>query len=325
MNEPRVSIGMPIYNGANYVRAAVESILHQDFRSFELIISDNASTDETSAICQGYAALDNRIRYYRNDKNLGAGPNMRKVVELARCDLFGWAMHDDVQLPGFLARCVAVMDQAPPSVVLVAPRAEIIDGNGDPIKEDWKVERLDVRSPRASSRVASVVRDVAWATAQLGLYRTDRLRQTRLLGSFPFSDHVLLLEVAALGEIWEIPEVLLQRRYHSNVSNLMNDTHAEFLEWFDTSRKPRRHTFWTFHHSLQPRWRLMWEFARSISSSPLSFAERVRSLAYVSAIWFSRERKRLTREYGLRLRARFVRFLAKARSEDHFYPGPRGR
>jgi len=309
----RVSIGMPVYNGADYVRTAIESILTQDFRSFELIISDNASTDETAAICREYAAADKRIRYYRNDKNLGAGPNMRRVVELARCDLFAWAMHDHVHLPGFLRRCIEVMDEAPPTVVLVAPGAEIIDAKGDGIKEDWKVERLDIRSHRPSVRAADVIRNVAWATAQFGVYRTEKLRRTRLIGSFPFSDHVLLLEVALLGEIWQIPDVLFQRRYHPGVSDLTNKTQAEFLEWFDTSNKPtRRRRFWRFRHHLQPRWQLMREFLRSVCTIPVSPVERMLSLAYVSAIWFSRERRRLTREYGFRLRDHVVRLLSNA-------------
>ena len=73
-NLPRVSIGMPIYNGERYLRSALDSLLAQTFEAFEIIISDNASTDATPAICSAYAAKDPRIRYYRNERNIGVHP-----------------------------------------------------------------------------------------------------------------------------------------------------------------------------------------------------------------------------------------------------------
>src|SRR6267142_6107507 len=142
--QPKVSVGLPVYNGAEFLRAALDSILRQDYRDFELIISDNASTDGTRAICQQYAQGDKRIRYFRNESNGGAAENYRRVFELARGDYFNWATHDDIQLPGFLRRCAEVLDKAPTSVVLVAPRAEIIDAEGRKI-EDWPVERLQTK------------------------------------------------------------------------------------------------------------------------------------------------------------------------------------
>ena len=132
---PKISIGLPVYNGANFLRPALDSILQQDYTDFELIISDNASTDETSQICQQYAADDRRIRFIRCESNIGAAGNFRKVFDLARSDYFKWATHDDIHLPGFLSRCVEVLGQSPPSVVLVAPRAELIDGEGKKLAE----------------------------------------------------------------------------------------------------------------------------------------------------------------------------------------------
>ena len=117
--KPRVTIGMPVYNGAALVGAALESILAQTLTDFELIISDNASTDATAEVCRSYAAKDRRIRYYRNEKNLGAAPNFNRVVELATNGVpyFKWAAHDDVIAPTFLEKCARVLDAAPQSVV----------------------------------------------------------------------------------------------------------------------------------------------------------------------------------------------------------------
>src|ERR1700737_2789384 len=95
MHVPRVSIGLPVYNGERYLRFAIDSLLEQDYINFELIISDNASTDATQAICQEFADKDPRVRYYRNQTNLGASGNYDRVFELARGDLFKWAAHDD--------------------------------------------------------------------------------------------------------------------------------------------------------------------------------------------------------------------------------------
>src|ERR1035438_9843576 len=99
---PRVSIGLPVYNGENYLDPALNSILRQDYSDLELIISDNASTDATGNICREYAAKDPRIRYYRNETNIGASANFNCLVKLARGEYFKWAAHDDVHLQGFL-------------------------------------------------------------------------------------------------------------------------------------------------------------------------------------------------------------------------------
>src|SRR6478752_913724 len=102
---PKLTIGVPVYNGATYLEAAVESILGQSFDDFELIISDNASTDDTEAIGRRLAAR---------------GP------------LFKWAAADDALLPGYLARCVERLD-AEPDVVLVYAKTAFIDGSGAPL------------------------------------------------------------------------------------------------------------------------------------------------------------------------------------------------
>ena len=114
---PRVTIGLPVYNGQNYLVETLESLLAQTYTDFELVISDNASTDRTEAICRQYAAGDARIRYYRNDENIGASANYNRAFELGRGEYFKWAAHDDLLAPTYLERCVEVLD-ANPDVVL---------------------------------------------------------------------------------------------------------------------------------------------------------------------------------------------------------------
>src|ERR1700690_2651657 len=105
-HKPRVSIGLPVYNGEKYLAAAIDSLLAQTYADFELIISDNASTDRTAKICQEYAELDRRIRYYRQPKNCGIAGNFTRTLELARGEFFQWHAHDDICGPTLLARSV---------------------------------------------------------------------------------------------------------------------------------------------------------------------------------------------------------------------------
>ncbi len=130
---PRVSIGLPVYNGGRFLAATLDSLLAQSLCDFELIISDSASTDETQDLCHAYAARDPRVRYFPNfpnRANLGAGHNYRRVVELSRGELFEWAGADDPCEPAYLARCVEILD-ADPRVAPAYPRARFIDEEGN--------------------------------------------------------------------------------------------------------------------------------------------------------------------------------------------------
>ncbi|HKJ45099.1 MAG TPA: glycosyltransferase family 2 protein, partial [Balneolales bacterium] len=111
MSRPRVSIGMPVYNGENYIERAISSILAQTYKDFELIISDNASTDKTQEICKMFVGRDNRVRYHRNSKNIGAARNYNIVFRLSRGKYFKWAAHDDELAPAFLEDAVNVLEK----------------------------------------------------------------------------------------------------------------------------------------------------------------------------------------------------------------------
>jgi glycosyltransferase involved in cell wall biosynthesis len=126
LQPPRLSIGVPVYNGERYVARTIECMLRQTFRDFELIIADNCSTDRTEAICREFAARDPRVRYERADRNLGIVRNFNRCVTLARGELFHWHAADDMAEPTLLEQCIAVLD-ADPSVVLAFARTMLID------------------------------------------------------------------------------------------------------------------------------------------------------------------------------------------------------
>ncbi|MDF3015351.1 MAG: putative glycosyl transferase [Thermomicrobiales bacterium] len=130
-----MSIGLPVFNGADYVAEAIASILRQTYQDFELLIQDNASTDRTEEICQEFARRDSRVSYVRNPENVGAISNYNLVFERARGRYFKWAAHDDVCAPTFFERCVEVLD-AEPSVVLCSGQTRLINDDGSPVSLD---------------------------------------------------------------------------------------------------------------------------------------------------------------------------------------------
>lgn len=108
--KPVVSLGMPAYNSEKYIHKALDSLLAQTFTDFEIVISDDASTDRTEEICCTYAVKERRIRYIRQPRNLGSGPNHKFVLEEARGKYFRWANDDDIWDRRYLAEAVAAME-----------------------------------------------------------------------------------------------------------------------------------------------------------------------------------------------------------------------
>jgi glycosyltransferase involved in cell wall biosynthesis len=293
MRHPIVSVGLPVYNGEKYLKQALYSICNQDFHDFELIISDNASIDGTAEICKTYAANDSRIRYLRNEKNIGAARNYERVFELSRGELFKWCSHDDVCHPSFLRRCVEIFTNAPSSVVLVYPRCELIDEFGKVLGQ--AIDRVETRARRPNRRLAKVIRHVSYAYPIWGLIRQEYLRQTRLTGSVCYWDDVLLAELSLFGEIWEIPEVLSQQRCHPDnsvaicsseqgdeVSGDLNKankkTRRALLEWTDPSRSTKR--IW-----LPVQEERCLEYMKRVYHAPLPCFEKV--LCYLTVLTVS--------------------------------------
>jgi glycosyltransferase involved in cell wall biosynthesis len=227
---PRLTIGLPIYNGEQLLPQAIESLLTQKYDDFEVVISDNASVDGTPELCAAYAAQDPRIRYVRNERNLGSIPNFNKLVGLARGEYFKWAAHDDWCEPEFVGRCVEVLD-ADPGVVLCHAKAIRVDEAGDTLVVD--LDPLDVRSPDPAERFRQVLWSLKAIYPIYGVIRTEALRRTQLFRSHSGSDRILLAELSLLGRLHQIPELLLYER--ETLSSRSNRRPS----FFDTSNKDR--------------------------------------------------------------------------------------
>jgi glycosyltransferase involved in cell wall biosynthesis len=279
MNNSKVSIGLPVYNGENYLANALDSLLCQDYQDFELVISDNGSNDGTEEICQKYARFDKRIRYYRWKQNNGAAWNYNQVFKLSKGEYFKWAAHDDECHRAFLGRCVEVLRSAPDSVVMVYPQAEMIDEEGKTLATGS--DRIGSRDIRPHRRLARILLAMNLCDPVFGLYKTKYLRKTKLIGPFFGADNVLLGELAILGEIWEIDDILFRLRMHSQRSMKANPGARARAAWYDPSAA--RKLF------LLPDWeRMVWEMVKSIWRSELHPTEKVKCCMVVPGMHYMR-------------------------------------
>ncbi|MCI0400698.1 MAG: glycosyltransferase family 2 protein [Gammaproteobacteria bacterium] len=208
-NSPHVSIGMPVYNGERWIRSAIGSILTQDYRDLELIISDNASTDATEDICREIITADPRVRYYRNVKNLGVDANYNRVVQLARGCYFKWTSSNDLCAPQFISKCVGVLERRP-DVVLCYPRTQLIIDDSGTLER--YVDALNLEEASPCTRFRRYVNEVRLNNVLNGVIRTETLRQTGLLRFHRASDYALVAGLAVRGKFVEVPEFLFFRR-----------------------------------------------------------------------------------------------------------------
>ncbi|MGI5212317.1 glycosyltransferase family 2 protein [Plantactinospora sp. CA-290183] len=282
---PRVTLGVPLYNAERYLEGCLDALLAQDYPDFEIVVSDNASSDRTWDICRRYAERDPRIRLYRNPRNFGGHVNYARVVELARGELFKWVAYDDICLPAYLSTCVAALDTAGPQAVLAYPRTVLIDEAGAVIGP--YADRLDLRDPRPWRRVAGVARNINLCHAHFGVFRMSALRRTGMIRPFLSSDYTLIAEVARLGEIHEVDQPLFLRRMHGgSTRQAKGSTAASALAWYGQEGR-RVHA---------PRLRMLAETLRMLSTGSEPLGTRLSSaVAFLAAWWARRVRVRLGR------------------------------
>jgi glycosyltransferase involved in cell wall biosynthesis len=263
---PTVSVGIPAYNSERHLHEAIESILAQTFRDFELIISDNASTDATAAICESYAKQDLRVRYVHQPSNIGAPRNYTFLVGCARGRYFKWSSANDTCEPSMLERCVDILD-GDSSVVLCYGATRFIDANGQPIQVYRGDFSVGDACPR--DRYTTLRRHRGLNNAQNGVIRLHALKRTRLVRPYIASDLAMMAELALLGKFHLLPEVMLNRRMaeDSFSSQLSDSDRAKFID--PMSRASRRFDLLRLRH----------DFMRSIVRAPLSMPDKFRLLS----------------------------------------------
>lgn len=249
---PKLSIGLPVYNGEGFLPQALECLLAQTFGDFEIVIGDNASTDCTQAICHDYMRREPRIRYVRHGHNLGAVANFNRVFELstATAPLFKWAAHDDLHLETYLESCIRLLDEHP-DVVLAHSGTTFIDEYGVPFPFDretgdyidpltglrQKADGTEVSDHESAvTRFWQVLIGARWGTHIFGVIRREALLRTRLQPNFAGGDRVMLAELALLGRFKSSAERLFLKRFHPDVSWALNQ--RELKSFLCTDGKP---------------------------------------------------------------------------------------
>jgi len=294
---PLVSIAMPVYNGQRYLRAALDSLLAQTLTDLEICITDNASTDTTEDICRAYVAADGRVRYVRNERNIGAGANYNRCMELTTGKYVRWHAYDDVCSPEYLARCVEVLD-GDPSVSNCHSRVTVIDEAGATIeKYDFPI---GTDAPRASARFARVIHTSHRGHRNyevFGLMRREQLFRWMPQGCFAHADRLMTVQLVLSGRLHEVPERLFLARWHPGQSmqyvvepNLLRRYLGRGplppTEWWDPSRKGRLE---------MPEWRILGKYASAVARAPVGPADKARCVAHL-AWWAVRKAPKLGRD-----------------------------
>jgi len=217
---PRLTIGLPVYNGEKYLAESLDALLGQTYTDFELIIADNASTDGTADICQRYAQQDSRVRYLRQPQNVGLAPNHNVVVEQARGELFKWAASDDLYARELIERCVDALDEHP-DVVLAHSWSARIDGSGA-VTHVYKYP-LNTSSAQAPERFRSLLFG-SGGDDDYGVIRTKVLRRTAMKESYHHADRTIIAELALHGRFYQVPDWLFFRRDHPDRAERANPT-----------------------------------------------------------------------------------------------------
>jgi glycosyltransferase involved in cell wall biosynthesis len=281
MRVPRLSIGLPVYNGEKYIAESLDALLGQTYEDFELIISDNASRDATADICRTYERRDGRVRYVRQTRNLGAAGNHWFLVREARGSLFKWAAADDLYARDLVERCVEILDAAP-DVVLAHSYTAAVDDSG---RVTQALEYpLDTDSPRAPARFRSLLfgtgdddYGLIRADDQYGVMRTSLLRRVRPQGSYYHSDRTLMAEIALFGRFRQVPDWLYFRRDHAERPQHASPTVRGWCSNLDPRRANRLRN---------PTARLLleyiWGYASAVLHAPLSFRERAECYRYLA-------------------------------------------
>ena len=271
-DKPRLSIGLPVFNGEKYLRQALDSILRQTYDDFVLLISDNASTDTTPQICKEYVKKDCRIIYNRSEINLGGPANYNRVFRMSSTEYFKWVAHDDIHAPTYLQKCMEVLENDS-SIVLCHSKNGCIDQYGKVVGNYDDRTLLRIGSTKPHERFGDLIslRNPCWAL--FGIMRSKSLRKTPLHGDYILADRNLLAELGLMGRFHEIPEHLFYRRdhpdaytntYYSKYSSVKD--YRVQSEWW-TGKKGKNLTIF-------PHWKHCTEFFKSVNRVSLNSSER---------------------------------------------------
>jgi len=270
-----VSIGLPVYNGENFVEEAIRSVIGQTHDDLELNISDNASTDRTEEICREFELQDPRIHYSRNEANLGAAANYNLTWESSGGRYFKWLAHDDRIIPGYLEATVRELE-ASPDAVLCNSVVRYIDSDGRPIGlYDSGLAAAGGRRP--SDRFAALVLPSHSCVDFFGVIRRAAMEESSLHGTFHGADRVFLAQMAIRGRLLQLADPLIEMREHPGRYTRVHQSSRSRAAWHDASARAK---------GSFPAWRLFREYAGLVQREDMSQRERRRCTLVLGRWWF---------------------------------------
>ena len=285
----QVSIGIPVFNGERYLEQSMRSICEQTYGDFELLIYDNASTDRTAEISRDYLARDKRIRYFRNETNIGAPANFNRVFQLCRGRYHKWSTADDLLDRTLLAKSVEVLEREP-EVVLCYPKTALIDPRNELLS--YYEDNLHLQDHFPSERFSRLLDTIGLCNAHLGLIRREVLSRTALIGPHMGSDVSLLAELSLRGRFFVIPEYLYFRRFHPESSSWDRQDTQRQRNYYDPDNRA---------HFGMHIWKNYLALLGAVRRAPIGRREKFRSWRYLGRR-FRWDRVDLSREVYDQLR-----------------------
>lgn len=265
---PSVGIGLPVYNNAKYLSKTLDSILNQTYPNITVYLSDDCSDDGTDDICESYAEKDDRIKYFRNEENLGANGNLEKVLSLATTDYFMFARGHEILSPDHIRDCVRILEEDK-NVVLSFVTTQWIDETNK-IISNKPIGYFDTRGFDVVTRCALVF----WGRLECfyGLTRTEVMKSIRFSENIIANDLIMLLEMALTGSFAHVRSGVRYRRYHYS-----GETYRKRLQRYRTGAYRQLKTI----DRLFPFARLPYHLCLSVMKSKVSTSDKIKILLVV--------------------------------------------
>ncbi len=222
--KPKISIGLPVYNGEKFLAKALDSLLNQTFQDFEIIISDNASTDKTPIIAKKFLQKNNRVKYIKQEKNLGGLENFLFVLSKAETQYFMWAAADDYWDNTFIEKNLRILD-ANKNIIASISDVEFV---GENLPEMYK-------SNKEGTTFQYLIKHVPLPTALLSekisfhlkynrgmstysVFRTEILKKSIIRRDLCGWDQTIVLNTLKHGDLHIIDEILMYRTVEGGTS-----------------------------------------------------------------------------------------------------------
>ena len=262
---PSVGIGLPVYNNAKYLSGTLDSLLNQSYPNITVYLSDDCSDDGTDDICESYAEKDDRIKYFRNEENLGANGNLEKVLSLASTDYFMFARGHEILSPDHISDCVRILEEDE-KVVLSFVTTQWIDETNK-IISNKPIGYFDTRGFDVVTRCALVF----WGRLECfyGLTRTEVMKSIRFSENIIANDVIMLLEMALIGSFAHVRSGVRYRRYHYS-----GETYRKRLQRYRTGAYRQLKTMDRFF----PFARLPYHLCLSVMKSNVSASDKIKIL-----------------------------------------------